>query len=225
MTDATDVLEQTRNVLKETEGRIRNHKYIADLAAGTFPIGAFKAFPGHQYHMWKCDLRSAATFVSRFGDRPYGDFFIGDLQAEIEAKEGMLVLAGKLGMTQDDLERYEPSATGFAYSAYFAWLAAYGSAAEVACGLALNLAAWGANCAAIGVALRERYGFTAEETVFLDRFGSVPSFEDAALDIIADDLKRGVETRQIVRAARLIQSYEEMFWDAMSAADEDGHVA
>ena len=60
----------------------------------TLPIGAFKAFPGHQYHMWKCDLRSAATFVSRFGDRPYGEFFIGDLQAEIAAKEGMLILAG-----------------------------------------------------------------------------------------------------------------------------------
>lgn len=60
--------------------------------------------------MWRSDLRSAAHLAQRFGDRPYGGFFIDDLQGEIAAREGLLVLARKLGMEEADLERYEPTA-------------------------------------------------------------------------------------------------------------------
>jgi len=218
MVNAEDVLQETRSVLRKTEDRIRSHPFIAELAAGRVSLDDFRAFPGHQYHMWKSDLRSAANLVVRFGDRGYASFFRDDLQAEIEAREGIVALAGKLGLTVEDLEDYELSAPAFAYSAYFTWLANYGSAAEAACALALNLAAWGDNCGRIGQALRDNYGCTREDTVFLDGFADLPSLEGIAKEIIEDDLGRGVLPRQIVQAARLLQTYEVMFWDAMADA-------
>lgn len=57
-----------------------------------------------------------------------------------------MTLARRLDMAEEDLESYEPTAEGFAYAAYVAWLSMFGSAAEAACGMSANLAAWGHNC-------------------------------------------------------------------------------
>jgi thiaminase len=119
MTGAKDVLRDAEAALAATDAQIRRHRYFAALAAGRVAIEALRAFPGHQYHMWRSDLRSAAQLVQRFGDRPYAGFFIDDLQAEIAARDGLLTLARRLEMTEEDLERYEPTAEGFAYAAYF----------------------------------------------------------------------------------------------------------
>ena len=218
MTSARDVLNQTHAALAESEKQIRQHEYIQAVRAGRVRREALRAFPGHQYHLWKSDLRAAAMFVSRFGDRRDAAFFADDLKAEFEARKTIMVLAAKMGMTKDDLEAYEPTEAGFAYAAYFAWLASFGSAAEIACGLTVNLSAWGYNCGQVSQGLREHYGFTSEDTAFLDGFAGIPSLDDKAAEIIQDDLDRGVEPREIIRAARLIQGYERMFWDAMAAA-------
>jgi hypothetical protein len=203
--------------LQTTEHRIRDHRYLELLDSSRVSQDALKAFPGHQYHMWHSDVRSAAQFVQRFGDRAYGSFFVNDLQAEIEARSGIIELAGKLDMTEDDLHIYQPTAEGFAYAAFFAWLSAYGSPGQIACGLAVNLAAWGYNCLKMSEALREHYGFGKADTGFLDGFANLPSLEKSALIIIQDDLDHGVSRHQIAWAARMIQSYEIMFWDAMAA--------
>ncbi len=65
-------------------------------------------------------------------------------------------------------------------------------------------------------ALQENYGFTKEDTVFLDGFANLPSFEEVAVEIIQDGLDQGVKPEQIHRAARLFQAYEKMFWDTMA---------
>jgi len=168
--------------------------------------------------MWLSIVRSAAQFVQRFGDREYCDFFMGDLEAEIRSSAGILALARKLGMTEDDLRLYQPTADGFAFAAYFAWLSVYGSAGQIACGRALNVAAWGHNCLRMSRSLRERYGFSEADTGFLDVFANLPALEDRALEIIQDDLDNGVAPHRIAWAARMMQSYEVEFWDAMAAA-------
>jgi hypothetical protein len=62
-----------------------------------------------------------------------------------------------------------------------AWLALYGSEAEVAAGFLVNFAAWGANCGRMGRALRDRYGLTQETTAFFDLFAAAPTeFESQA---------------------------------------------
>ena len=46
----------------------------------------------------------------------------------------------------------------------------------------------------------------------------MPSFEQEALGIIQNGLDRGVPARLIHRAARMLQNYELMYWDAMAGA-------
>ena len=66
--------------------------------------------------------------------------------------------------------------------------------------------------------LRAHYGLGPDDTVFLDGFAALPSFEDSAAEIVDHDLQQGVEPRLILRAARMMQAYELMFWDALERA-------
>jgi hypothetical protein len=65
-------------------------------------------------------------------------------------------------------------------------------------------------------ALQTNYGFTPEETGFLDGFANLPPFDDAALPIIQQGLDQGADPAEIRRTARLFQAYEKMFWDVMA---------
>ena len=78
----------------------------------------------------------------------------------------------------------------------------------------MNFPAWGHNCGQMSKALQDEYGFSEEDTVFLDSFANMPSFEDVAIEIIQDGLNQGVTPEEIHRSARLFQAYEKIFWDA-----------
>jgi hypothetical protein len=100
-----------------------------------------------------------------------------------------------------------------------AWLALYGSAAEVAAAYLVNFPAWGQNCGRLSRALRERYGLRETEVAFFDLFASpVAGFEENALAVIEHGLTRAVDPRRVRRAARLLQSYELLYWDTLYAA-------
>ncbi len=218
MSTASELLAEVRQDLAPIEAEIRRHPYLAAVKAGGVSCEALRALPGTQYHMWQSDLRSAAHLVERFGGGPHAQFFLGVLNAEVTAKEPIRDLAAALGMTEANLEAFEPSPKGFAYASYFAWLSQFGSAGEVACGLAVNLAAWGHNCGAVSSGLRHAYGFSSQQTAFLDVFAALPDLDGAAVEIVADDLEQGASPLRIKRAARLIQAYEAAFWDAMAEA-------
>ena len=174
-------------------------------------------FLGHQYHIAHADARSGALLVHRFDDSPAGGFCRGFLQGGFEALVAIPVMAEKAGLSEADLRAYEPSAEGFAYAAYVRLLASQGTATEVMCGFLVNLPAWGHNCGEIGRGLRENYGWPHGATAFVDAFAALPSFEDEALPVIQAGLDGGENPELIARVARLIQSYEKMFWDAMAA--------
>ncbi|HVO78397.1 MAG TPA: hypothetical protein VMT39_00120, partial [Candidatus Bathyarchaeia archaeon] len=80
------------------------------------------------------------------------------------------------------------------------------------------LPAWGANCGRMRTALRQKYGLAPAALAFFELFAGMPSFEKEVLAIIRNALDRGVPARLIHRAARMLQGYELMFWDAMADA-------
>lgn len=215
---AEELVASIREDLREIDQKIMNHPYLRALRKGKVSVEALKAFPGHEYHVATSDLRSMAHFVHRFGDQPkVSVFFNGILQGEYAALDAIPVFARKLGMSLADLERYEVTPEGFTYPTFMAWQSLYASAAASVCGILVNFAAWGHNCGVMSAALRDKYGFSSAETVFLDNFANLPSFEDVALEIIQDGLDQGADPAEIRRAARLYQAYEKMFWDAMAA--------
>ncbi|WP_437323617.1 hypothetical protein [Sorangium sp. So ce381] len=217
MKTAAALVKDIREELRSIDDQLRAHPYPDAIERGEVTALGLRAFPGHQHHVVLSDLRSMAMMLQRFGDTPWRDFWSGVLQGELVAPDGIAAMGWKLGMTKDDLERYEVTAEGFAYAVQMAWAAANASAAEIACALLINFPAWGFNCGRMGKALRDRYGFGPEHTAFLDAFAALPSFEDTAVAIVQDGLDRGVEPRAIRRTTRLFQAYERMFWDAMMA--------
>ncbi len=66
--------------------------------------------------------------------------------------------------------------------------------------------------------LKEKYGFSDDDTAFLDGFAITPLFEKTVYEITASDINNHVSVQSIHRAARLIQGYEKMFWDTLSAS-------
>jgi hypothetical protein len=99
-----------------------------------------------------------------------------------------------------------------------AWLALYGSDAELAGAFLVNFAAWGANCGRMRKALHEKYGFPGSALTFFDLFANMPTFETEAISVVQNGLDRGISPRAIHGAARMLQSYELMYWDAMAVA-------
>jgi hypothetical protein len=102
-----------------------------------------------------------------------------------------------------------------------AWLAAYASEAEVAAAYAINFSAWGENCGRLSRALMHHYHLSPAQVAFFDLFATpVAGFEERALGVIGDGLAHGVPERLIRRAARLLQSYELLYWDTLYSALE-----
>lgn len=212
------MIEEVKRELHRVEQEIRRHPYLDALEAGSVRREDLRLFAGEQYHIIRSDLRSVALLVSRFGAGPSGSFFQGVLAGEAAALEALKKFARAVGLDEASCEAYEPAPGALAYSAFMAWLALYGSDAEVAGSFLVNFAAWGANCGRMSAALRSRYGLVAEATEFFDLFAaSPPDFERQAFSVVDGGLARGVEPRLVKRAARLLQGYEKLYWDTLQA--------
>jgi pyrroloquinoline quinone (PQQ) biosynthesis protein C len=215
MADAHQLVGRIRNDLKPLEDRILRHLYLEELEAGQLERAALQTFAGQQYHILASDLRSIAHTLSRHVTLPSRAFLMTVLQGEAAALDGLFAFARPLGMTHKELEAFEPIPAAHAYCAYMAWLAMYASDAELAAALLVNFAAWGANCGRMSGALRASYGFSRSDTAFFDLFANLPPFETEALAVVQAGLGRGVLSTLIHRAARMLQGYELMYWDAM----------
>jgi TENA/THI-4/PQQC family len=215
---ARRLLEEIRRQLEPVEQEIRRHPYLAAVEAGRVGRHDLTRFAGEQYHIIRSDLRSVALLVHRFGTSPSGPFFQAVLGGETAALSALEPLATALEMDDAQLQAYEPAPGAHAYTTFMAWLALYGSESEVAAGFLVNFAAWGANCGRMGAALRDRYGLSRDATAFFDLFAApVPGFEEQAMTAVASGLARGADPRLVKRAARLLQAYEKLYWDALHA--------
>ena len=218
---AKAIFTQLQHELEATEAKLRTHPYVAAVQRGDIPRHNLRYIVGEEYHIISSDLRSMGQLLSRFGHTASGPFFVGAYQGEQAALVALKKLAATLGMSEADLENYEPMAGAHAYTAYMAWLVHYGEDAQVAAAFAVNFPAWGANCGKLSAALQEKYGMSAEDVAFFSNFAKpIPGFEDAAAAVVDAGLTRGVSERDIKRAVRLLQEYELMFWDALYAASQ-----
>ncbi len=218
MSNALQLVSQVRSDLKRLNERILHHPYLNALEGGRVSRDALRVFAGQQYHIITSDLRSIALLVSRHGNLPSRKFFLNVLQGEAAALDALHSFARALAMSGDDLEAFEPLPAAHAYCAFVAWLALYGSAAELAGAFLVNFAAWGANCGRMSKALKERCNFTESDLAFFNLFVNMLPFEEEAVAVIQGGLDRGIQPRLIHRAARLLQGYELMYWDAMAEA-------
>jgi hypothetical protein len=103
-----------------------------------------------------------------------------------------------------------------AYPSYFAWLALNAEPADVVVALTANFAAWGGYCSAIATAMRTHYDFTDAACGFFDFFAT-PQPPDQAAAAAQAGLDAGtLDPERTRRYARMIQSYELMFWNGLA---------
>lgn len=216
MSDALQMVEKIQGDLKPLEEKILGHPYLKALEEGRVPLDLLKVFAGQQHHIISSDLRSIALILSHEGMRPSRHFLTNPLQGEAAALDALHAYAGVLHLNVSDLESFEPLPGAHAYCTFVAWLALYGSDAELAGAFLVNLPAWGANCGRMHRALHEKYGLAPSVLAFFDLFADMPPFDQEAIAIIQNALDRGIPARLIHRAARMLQAYELMFWDAMA---------
>jgi thiaminase len=216
MMDANALLDEIRQELQPVSEQLLRHPYVQALEEGKIGQEKVRLFAGEQYTIIASDLRSVAHLVSRFGGSPSRDFFLGILQGERAAWDALLTFALGLGVSEAQLREHEPLPGAHAYTYYMAWLAFYASDAEIAAAYLVNFPAWGQNCGRLSRILKERFGLGEKEVAFFDLFASPPAtFEANALSVIQQGLDRGVESRVVRRASRLLQAYELMYWDTL----------
>jgi hypothetical protein len=209
---AETLVEEIRADLSPVRDQLLTHGYVSAVEEGLVQLERLRPFACEQRAIISSDLRSVAHLVSRFG----GDFFMDVLAGEHAALRALGTFATALGLDAADLEAYEPMPGAHAYAAYMAWLGAYGSDAEVAAAYLVNFPAWGENCARLSRALTGRYGLTPDQVRFFDLFAEPDGgFEESALAVISVGLEHGVSERRVRRAARLLQGYELLYWDAL----------
>jgi hypothetical protein len=223
MPTTPQILESLRGDLAPLEHRLFEHPYVAAVERGELARDDLRVFAGQQQRIIGSDLRSVALLVHRYGGTPSGAFFAAALETESTALQHLATLIRALGFDLFEIGRIAPLAGALAYTHFVAWLAVYGSDAEFAAAFLVNLPAWGRNCGRLARGLRARYGLRDSDVAFFELFaGEAPGFETAALGVIQAGLDRGVEPAAIRDAARLLQSYELMYWDALLAATSPG---
>jgi pyrroloquinoline quinone (PQQ) biosynthesis protein C len=213
------VLEQLAGELAPVADRLLNHPYLQALESGQIPREQLRRFACEQYAIIASDLRSVAHLVGRFGGTADLQFFLDVLAGERAAASNLRAFSQALGLSEAEVQGYEPLAGAHAYTCYMAWLALYGSAAEVAAAYLVNFPAWGQNCGRISAILTRQYGLTGAVVSFFDGFAApAPAFEQSARQVVQRGLAGGVEVRRVRQAARLLQGYELLYWDTLLAA-------
>ena len=218
MADARELLQKIRTGLKPLEEKILHHRYLEALQTGRVTREKLRIFAGQQYHIIASDLRSIALLLSRHGNLASRPYILAVLEGENAAFEALAKFAHALEMSDEELNASEPIPAALAYSAFVAWLALYGSDAELAAAFSVNLPAWGANCSRISAALQTHCGLASDAVAFFDLFANLPPADTTALSVVQGGLDRGVASALIERAARLLQGYELMYWDSMAEA-------
>ncbi|MFE3293758.1 hypothetical protein [Rhodococcus sp. NPDC059234] len=214
---ADTLLASLRAELSAVERAIRSHCLLEALAAGRVPQDRLRAFASEQYGVVSSDRRSFAFLAGRFPEPPAGDLFLTLAAGEGQALARLLDFAAWLGLDEAGLRSHEPDPRAQAYPAFVAWLALNGSRADVTLAFLANFAAWGANCGAVARALRERYGAGEAALAFFAFFAeSPPDLEEQMLAILQAGLDAGDTAVRARRCARLLQSYELLFWDSVA---------
>ncbi|RLE50103.1 MAG: TenA family transcriptional regulator [Candidatus Methanomethylicota archaeon] len=212
LSEARRFLEDVRKMLAPLNEKILKHPFITDAEKGSLPFEKILSFIKNQYYIVSRDIKALAAMLSRAKNPDEEWFFQELLKGDIEAFKLLLKMAESLNLSREVLESYHPIPSAVAYTHFLASLALYSSAGEQAMAMVVNLPVWGANCSRLAKALKEKYG--AREVSFLELFASPADWlEEAAVKVMEPYIDK--ERDKMLRAAKLIQAYEAMFWDGV----------
>ncbi len=109
MIGAKALLDGIRQDLQPVREQLLGHPYVKALEEGQIEREKLRLFAGEQYSIIASDLKSVAYLLSRFGSAPSRDFFLGILQGERAAWDGLLTFVNALGLSEAQLEQARAS--------------------------------------------------------------------------------------------------------------------
>jgi len=217
---AEALLEEIRRELVSTDA---GNRFVDLVAEGRAPRERLGDLTCEELLIVPSDKRSFAVLAARFPASPSGEFFLGLAQGEGVALTHLGALAAALGLDPPAIAAYEPRAGCQAYPAYVAWLALNGSQSQAAMAVLANLAAWGSYCARMADGLRRHYGLDDQAVGFFDFFAAPPpGFLELGLSVVQSGLDAGEPPAACRRPARLLQSYELLFWNTLAEGNSGG---
>jgi hypothetical protein len=214
---ARDLLETTTATLAPDP---HANPLVPRIADGTAPLTTLAALALEQTWVIPADRRAFELLAARgeVTDPQSAAFFTTLAEGEALAGGRLTAFTRACAVDGSGEASYEPLPGCQAYPAYVAWLALNASPADVVLALTANFSAWGGYCATIATALRERYGFTDEACAFFDFFAQpAPELDRMAVAAVQEALDTGrLDEERAHRYGRLLQSYEAMFWNALT---------
>lgn len=201
--------------------KLVNHRVVQVAKAGTLPLKVMAAFLCEQYYIVSADIRSMEHLVSRCeGSDVIGQYFSFFYNGQKLAHRKLLTMAKAMGLSELDLENYEPQASAQGYPSYFCYLAHYGEIPQIVAAIAVNFPTFGQMCSGLEDSMKKKYDMKHEDLDFL-RFFGVCDLDEGAVKVIeafkANDKGKmsEIEYKGIRRAVRLLQAYEVMFLDSI----------
>ncbi|NHV45837.1 MAG: TenA family transcriptional regulator [Candidatus Verstraetearchaeota archaeon] len=179
---------------------------IKEAEEGKLKFEKIKNFVSQQIYIVNHDLRSLAIMLSRSKYDDEVEFFYTLISGDYEALKRLKLLAEEI-----KVDFSEPIPMAIAYTHYLAWLANYANPGEQATALVINLPVWGGACKKFGKALKEKYDI--KNIGFFELFsGPFDKIEEIAIKIM-ERYKDSLLSME--KCAKLIQSYELMFWNGI----------
>ncbi|MEU6663838.1 transcriptional regulator [Streptomyces sp. NPDC046821] len=213
---ARDLLE--RAAVSVTPGPDAN-RLVPLIASGAASTSSVAAIALAQRHVIPADERSFRHLAGRAAaeEPECVPFFTSLAEGEGLAYEHLGPLLAACGVGPEEAAAYEPLPGCQAYPSYVAWLALNAAPGDTVVALTANFAAWGGYCATLAESLHTHYGFPDEACAFFDLFATPsPTLEKQALAGVQAAADAGCLTDTPLHHARLLQTYEQMFWDTLT---------
>jgi purine-cytosine permease-like protein len=192
--------------------------YLDLISAGAVPRDRLSDFAAEQAQARVSDRRSFLYLAARSPD-PVGPLFAEFADAERHALDLLTIFSQAVGTPAESAAA--PLRAGCrAYPAFVAWLALNAEPSDAAIALVACRPTWSASLAGIGRALREQpsYRFNERACAFFDLMAAPDSHaEEQLLGLLKRHSDAGQPPVRATGYARLLASYQAMFWSALAA--------
>lgn len=191
------------------------NQFLDELEAGTVPRTRLRVLAGELYRLVSSDRQSFALLASRF---PHYPLFLAMASGEDEALRLLLDFASAVGVGEKELRAYEPRPLAQAYPAFLAQTAMFGPRSAIPLALLVNVAESGTYYTRAADALISRYGLAEPDVAHFRFFAETPEelLTQAAV-VVSDGLSTGDDEAAALRAARMVNAYETMFWSTLAS--------
>jgi thiaminase len=190
------------------------NRFLNALEAGTVSSDRLRVLAGELYWLVTSDAKSSALLAERF---PTSPLFAGMAEGEKEALRLLLDFASAVGLTQANLDAYEPQPLAQAYPAFLAQTAAFAPRSALPFAMLVNVVESGGYYTRAANALAANYGLTAQAVAHFRFFSETPEeMLSLAIDTVSLGLSEGDDPLRITRTARMVNAYEALFWSALA---------